>query len=109
MRWAGQRLTARACAAPWHPELAKVVRQRHPDIKLLLTSGYVGEEGVPRGLPFVPKPWRVDQVASYRYYVSSMLAPGDKPNLPSEREFRRIPSRVRRVASASLSSRARTC
>ena len=40
------------------PELAKVVRQRRPDIKLLLTSG-----GVPSDLPFVPKPWRVDQVA----------------------------------------------
>ena len=45
------------------PELAKVVRQRRPDIKLLLTSGYVGQEGVPRGFLFVPKPWRVDQVA----------------------------------------------
>jgi len=45
------------------PELATVVRQRRHDIKLLLTSGYVGQEGVPRGLPFVPKPWRVDQVA----------------------------------------------
>ena len=45
------------------PELAKVVRQRRPDIKLLLTSGYVGQEGVPSDLPFVPKPWRVDQVA----------------------------------------------
>ena len=40
-----------------------VVRQRRPDIKLLLTSGYVGQEGVPSDLPFVPKPWRVDQVA----------------------------------------------
>jgi CheY-like chemotaxis protein len=45
------------------PELAKVVRKRRPDIKLLLTSGYVGPEGVPSDLPFVPKPWRVDQVA----------------------------------------------
>jgi len=45
------------------PELAKVVRQRRPDLKLLLTSGYVGQEGVPSDLPFVPKPWRVDQVA----------------------------------------------
>ena len=45
------------------PELAKVVRKRRPDIKLLLTSGYVGPEGVPSDLPFVSKPWRVDQVA----------------------------------------------
>ncbi len=44
-------------------ELAEVVQRRRPDIKLVLTSGYVGEEAVPGGLPFVPKPWRVDQVA----------------------------------------------
>jgi CheY-like chemotaxis protein len=44
-------------------ELAELVRKRGPDIKLVLTSGYVGEEAVPRGLAFVPKPWRVDQVA----------------------------------------------
>ena len=46
------------------PELAEVVRQRRPDIKIVLTSGYVGEEDVPGGLSFVPKPWRVDQVAT---------------------------------------------
>ena len=45
------------------PELAEVVRKRRPDIKVVLTSGYVGEEAVPRDLEFVPKPWRVDQVA----------------------------------------------
>ena len=44
-------------------ELAEVVRRRRPDIRLILTSGYVGEEAVPRGLAFVPKPWRVDQIA----------------------------------------------
>ncbi len=44
-------------------ELAEVVRRRRPDIKLILTSGYVGEEAVPRGLAFIPKPWRVDQIA----------------------------------------------
>ena len=45
------------------PELAEAVRQRRSDIKIVLTSGYVGEEAVPDGLPFVPKPWRMDQVA----------------------------------------------
>ncbi len=45
------------------PELAEVVRQRRPDIKVVLTSGYVGEEDVPKGFTFVPKPWRMDQVA----------------------------------------------
>ena len=44
-------------------ELAEVVRRRRPDIRLILTSGYVGEEAVPRGLAFIPKPWRVDQIA----------------------------------------------
>ena len=45
------------------PELAEVVRKRRPDIRIVLTSGYVGEEAVPTGLQFVPKPWRVEQVA----------------------------------------------
>src|SRR3954451_8973947 len=40
------------------PELAEAVRRRRPDIKIVLTSGYVGEEAVPSGLAFVPKPWR---------------------------------------------------
>ena len=39
------------------------MRKRRPDIKVVLTSGYVREEAVPRGLEFVPKPWRMDQVA----------------------------------------------
>ena len=43
-------------------ELAEVVRRRRPDIRLILTSGYVGEEAVPRGLAFIPKPWRIDQI-----------------------------------------------
>ena len=45
------------------PELADVVRRQRPDIKLVLTSGYVGEEDVPSELTFVPKPWRMEQVA----------------------------------------------
>jgi CheY-like chemotaxis protein len=45
------------------PELAEAVRRRRPEIKLVLTSGSVGEEAVPGGMDFVPKPWRVDQVA----------------------------------------------
>ena len=44
-------------------ELAEIVRKRRPDIKLVLTSGYVREEAVPDGFEFVPKPWRKDQVA----------------------------------------------
>src|SRR5215216_2621748 len=45
------------------PELADAVRQRRPDIKIVLASGYVGQEAVPSGLAFVRKPWRVEQVA----------------------------------------------
>ena len=45
------------------PELAEIVRTRRPDIRVVLTSGYVGEDAVPDGLQFVPKPWRVEQVA----------------------------------------------
>ena len=45
------------------PELAELVRQRRPDIKLVLTSGYIKEEAAPSGFEFVPKPWRIDEVA----------------------------------------------
>ena len=45
------------------PELAEAVRRRRPDIRVVLTSGYVGEEDVPEGFTFVPKPWRMEQVA----------------------------------------------
>jgi CheY-like chemotaxis protein len=44
-------------------DLAKVVHKRCPNIKIILTSGYVGEEVIPSGLNFVPKPWRMEQVA----------------------------------------------
>jgi CheY-like chemotaxis protein len=44
------------------PELAEAVRRR-PSIRIVLTSGYVGEEDVPEGFTFVPEPWRMDQVA----------------------------------------------
>ena len=40
-----------------------VVRRRRPEIRVVLTSGYVGEEDVPKGFTFLPKPWRMDQVA----------------------------------------------
>ena len=46
------------------PELAELVRQRRPNIKIVLTSGYVGEESLASDVHFLPKPWRVDQVAN---------------------------------------------
>jgi CheY-like chemotaxis protein len=42
------------------PQLAELVRQRRPDIKIVLN---VGEEFLASGVHFEPKPWRVDQVA----------------------------------------------
>jgi two-component system, response regulator PdtaR len=45
------------------PELAGAVGGRSPNIRVVLTSGFVGEEDVPKGSTFVPKPWRMDQVA----------------------------------------------
>ena len=45
------------------PELAELVRGRRPDIKIVLTSGYVGEEAAPSGVHFLRKPWRLDEVA----------------------------------------------
>ena len=44
-------------------ELANVAHKRCPNIKIILTSGYVGEDVVPSGVNFVPKPWRMEQVA----------------------------------------------
>ena len=43
-------------------ELAEAARRRRPDLNVVLTSGYVGREGVPEGLPFVPKPWRAQDL-----------------------------------------------
>ena len=46
------------------PGMSGPVRHRRPDIKIILTSGYVSEEFVPSDVHFLPKPWRVDQVAN---------------------------------------------
>ena len=43
------------------PELAKLVRQRRPDIKFLFTSGYVAKPC--RWVCHSHQGWRVDQVA----------------------------------------------
>ena len=40
------------------PELAQAARRLRPDLKVVLTSGYVSREEVPGDIPFVPKPWR---------------------------------------------------
>src|SRR3954451_17984452 len=40
------------------PDLPQVARRLRPDLRIVLTSGYVSRDEVPEGIPFVPKPWR---------------------------------------------------
>lgn len=44
-------------------ELAEIARRRWPDLKVVLTSGYIGPEELPNDMAFVPKPWRADDIA----------------------------------------------
>ena len=44
-------------------ELAEAARRLRPDLHIVLTSGYVGRDEVPEDVAFVPKPWRVAQLA----------------------------------------------
>lgn len=46
------------------PELAYAARRRRPDLRVVLTSGYVGREDVPEDMPFLSKPWRPQDFAS---------------------------------------------
>ena len=45
------------------PELAQVARRLRPDLRIVLTSGYVSGDDAPAGIPFVPKPWRTGDLA----------------------------------------------
>ena len=45
------------------PELAEATQRLRPDLKIVLTSGYVGPKDVPADIPFVPKPWRAQDIA----------------------------------------------
>jgi CheY-like chemotaxis protein len=45
------------------PELADAAQRVRPRLRIVFTSGYVDERAVPGEVPFVPKPWRVDQVS----------------------------------------------
>lgn len=45
------------------PALAREIAHRYSDVKVVLTSGYVGAEQV-SGLPFIPKPWRAETIAA---------------------------------------------
>ena len=44
-------------------ELAETAQRLRPDLKIVLTSGYVGPKDVPADITFVPKPWRVSAIA----------------------------------------------
>ena len=44
-------------------ELAEAAQRLWPDLKIVLTSGYVGPRDVPADIPFVPKPWRAEAIA----------------------------------------------
>src|SRR5881628_2495555 len=39
-------------------ELAEAAQRLRPDLRIVLTSGYVSRDEVPDDIPFVPKPWR---------------------------------------------------
>lgn len=41
-------------------ELARIVGDRHPEVKVVLTTGYQVEQKP--DLPLVPKPWQLDQI-----------------------------------------------
>src|SRR3954452_15295384 len=45
------------------PELAEAAQRLRPDLRIVLTSGYVGPKDVPADIPFVPKPWRAQDIA----------------------------------------------
>ena len=44
-------------------ELAREIARLRPDVKVVLTSGYVSADKV-AGFPFVPKPWRAEAIAA---------------------------------------------
>ncbi|MHB2206395.1 response regulator [Methylobacterium sp. CM6257] len=45
-------------------ELAEAAQHLRLDLKVVLTSGYVGPEELPEGMAFVPKPWRAEDFAA---------------------------------------------
>jgi CheY-like chemotaxis protein len=45
------------------PELAEAAQNLRPRLKIVFTSGYVDGRYLPPNAPFVPKTWRVDEVA----------------------------------------------
>jgi CheY-like chemotaxis protein len=44
------------------PELVEAARCLRPELRAILTSGYIGREDAPKDVPFVPKPWRAQDL-----------------------------------------------
>jgi CheY-like chemotaxis protein len=44
-------------------ELAAAAQHLRPDLRIVLTSGYVGPKDLPADISFVPKPWRAGDIA----------------------------------------------
>src|SRR3954471_9127979 len=45
-------------------DLAERARDARPDLRVVLTSGYISKDDVPEGTVFVPKPWRAADLAA---------------------------------------------
>ncbi len=45
------------------PEVAELALRIRPRLEIVFTSGYVDERALPEEIPFVPKPWCVDEVS----------------------------------------------
>src|SRR3954463_3639729 len=61
-------------------ELAEAAQRLRPDLKIVLTSGYVSPRDVPADIPFVRKPWGVDAIAE-----ALTPAPLSQPARPQSR------------------------
>src|SRR3954454_21892623 len=44
-------------------ELAAAAQHLRPDLRIVLTSGYVSPKDLPADISFVPKPWRAGDIA----------------------------------------------
>ncbi len=44
--------------------LAEAAQEVRPDLKVVFTSGYVDSKALPPDTAFVPKPWRIDEIAA---------------------------------------------
>ena len=62
------------------PELAQAARRLRPDLRSVLTSGYVSRDEVPGDIPFVPKPWRTGDLVQVVRPTSTAASGARVPN-----------------------------